>query len=139
MPGHISGHLVTCNSAALKRRHYPRTRQTRRAEEPSHDSATGEPTGVLGDNAARLVDKIIPHPTIEDARKNFNAVQQYYASFGYTTAQDGATSEAIARLLRDEKKRKPKPDVISYRYGFDADKTIADLGNKNQQGIRPAS
>jgi predicted amidohydrolase YtcJ len=128
---HISGHLITCNSAALKLAGITRDTPNPLGGRIFHDPATGDLSGVLGDNAARLVGKILPHPTIEDAKKNFNAVQQYYASFGYTTAQDGATSEAIARLLLDENEAgNLKLDVISYPYGPDVDKIIADLGIK---------
>lgn len=111
---HISGHLVTCNSFALKAAGI--TRDT--ADPPGvrifRDPATHEPTGVLGDRATALVGKLFPAQTLEQAKKNFNAVQHYYASFGYTTVQEGASIAEVVRLLRDENSSgNLKLDVIS--------------------------
>jgi predicted amidohydrolase YtcJ len=126
---HISGHLVTCNSSALKAAGI-----TRDTADPSggrifRDPATHEPTGVLGDRATALVGKLFPAQTLEQAKKNFNAVQQYYASFGYTTVQEGASSAEVVRLLRDESgSGNLKLDVISYPVAQSVDQIVASQG-----------
>jgi hypothetical protein len=128
---HVSGHLVTCNSAAFKLAGITRDTPDPPGGRIFHDPATGEPSGVLGDRASGLIGRIFPPRSLEDAKKNFDAVQQYYASFGYTTVQEGATSGAVVRLLREENEAgNLKLDVISYPTGLDVDRTIADQGIK---------
>jgi hypothetical protein len=125
---HVSGHLATCNSFALRI-----ARITRATSDPPggrifHD-ATGEPNGVLGDHAAGLVGNLFPQKTLDQAKASFNAVQNYYASFGYTTVQEGATGGEVVRLLRDENESgKLKLDVIAYPVGYGVDKIVEEQG-----------
>jgi predicted amidohydrolase YtcJ len=126
---HVSGHLVTCNSAAFKQAGITRDTPNPPGGRIFHDPVTGEPSGVLGDRASGLIGRIFPAKTIEDAKKNFDAVQQYYAAFGYTTVQEGATSGNVVRLLKEENAAgNLKLDVVSYPTGEGVDRLIEDQG-----------
>jgi predicted amidohydrolase YtcJ len=126
---HISGHLVTCNSNALNAAGITRDTADPTGGRVFRDPATGEPSGVLGDRATALVGRLFPPATLEQAKQNFDAVQQYYAAFGYTTVQEGASSAEVVRLLRDENASgKLKLDVISYPVAQGVDQIVATQG-----------
>jgi predicted amidohydrolase YtcJ len=125
---HISGHLTTCNSAALALVHITRDTPDPAGGRIFRDAA-GEPTGVLGDQAAAPIGKLVKPISMEQQEKNFLAVQDYYAGFGYTTAQDGASSEEVVHLLkRENDSGKLKIDVISYPAGQAVDSIIEAEG-----------
>ena len=127
--GHVSGHLATCNSFALAQFHITRDTPDPQGGRIFHDPKTGEPTGVLGDAAAYPVRAAIKPRSFERQQKDFLAVQQYYASFGYTTAQEGASSGPVVHLLKAENDSGAlKLDVISYPVWNLVDKVIENQG-----------
>jgi predicted amidohydrolase YtcJ len=112
---HISGHLATCNSSALALLHITRDTPDPQGGRIFRDPATKEATGVLGDQAAAPIAKLIKPLPFAEQEKNFLAVQNYYAAFGYTTAQEGASSDPVIHLLKQENDSgNLKIDVISY-------------------------
>ena len=112
---HISGHLISCNSHALAQMHIDSKTPDPQGGRIFHDALTGEPTGVLGDQAALPVYALVKPKSFEQQKKDFLEVQRYYASFGYTTAQEGATTAAIVKLLEYENHAgNLKLDVVAY-------------------------
>jgi predicted amidohydrolase YtcJ len=83
----LDGHMSVANSAALAAAHV--TKDT-------HDvegglivrDASGEPTGLLKDNAQSLVDDSMPDPPAEVADRDVNAAMHFLAERGVTSAQN---------------------------------------------------
>ncbi len=98
---HQSGHLGVANSKALERASIT-------AETPDpvggvirrRDGST-EPNGVLEENAANAVIGALLGGLDEQAnRAIFRAGTELYASFGYTTAQEGRSIPPVAKLMQ---------------------------------------
>ena len=81
----LDGHMGVANSLALRLAGI-----TRETPDPPgglivRDSVTGEPTGVLKDNAMDRIFAAIPAPTDEQADSAFSRAMQFAASLGVTT------------------------------------------------------
>ncbi len=115
---HVSGHLATANSRAL-------TRGGINAE--SADPAGGlirrrsgskQPNGVLEETATYPL-RAYMNAANKDPLDSVEAALQQYASFGITTAQDGAASpETMALLEAAAAQGKLIMDVIAYPVGM---------------------
>lgn len=103
---HTSGHMTVANSLALK---------ISGIDAGTADPAGGvivrqknskEPTGLLQETAARLLKRERKEkPTLEQQLQTLNDQQDFYASNGITTAQDGSTSYESLELLTEAAKR----------------------------------
>lgn len=114
---HVSHHLASLNSAALKALNIS-------AETPDPEGGiirrrpgSSEPNGVLEESAAHPafypLYKLSPSKYENVLRKSAN----YYASFGITTAQDGAASASDIAFLRKISASKALPiDVSLYQH-----------------------
>lgn len=97
---HVSGHLGSANSTALKIGNVgpdtpdPEGGVIRRMA----DGKT--PDGVLEERAQYAVQAKLPVPTPQQALGGLAAVQKLYASYGVTTVQDGAASPGAIQLVR---------------------------------------
>lgn len=100
---HASGHLAVANSAALRKMGYvgenyevPEGGVVRTV---SPDSK--EPNGILEENACLDPEKkkVIPSPSFEDLIDAISKVQELYAGYGITTAQDASVDQDIHKLL----------------------------------------
>lgn len=67
---------------------------------------TSEPDGILEESAFNLILTTLPQPTLEDKILQLQKVQKYYASFGITTVQEGATRDFHYETLISAAKRK---------------------------------
>ena len=111
---HASGHLVAANSLALQAVKY-----TRDTPDPKggliRRGPDGEPNGVVEELAALPFLMLVkPHP-LEQQLRNFREIQDYYASLGVTTAQDGISMAPDVALLREAANRgELKIDIVSY-------------------------
>jgi len=81
----LDGHMGVANSLALRLAGI-----TRDTPDPSggvivRDSTSGEPTGVLKDNAMNRIFAVIPEPTVEQADSAFARAMRFAASLGVTT------------------------------------------------------
>ena len=98
-PGHpvwinrLDGHMNLANSAALTAAGVTRDTPAIVGGEIVR-TATGEPTGLLKDNAMALVDKVAPPPSPEMRRRALAAAMRYVAERGVTTVHDMSTSAA---------------------------------------------
>lgn len=112
---HTSLHLVSCNTPCLKAAGIT-------ADTP--DPAGGvirrwpgshEPNGVLEEKAIMPAMALIPKPSLRQFAKAVKANQMRYASYGITTAQDGAASpEVIKGLKALAMLGQLKIDVVAY-------------------------
>jgi predicted amidohydrolase YtcJ len=83
----LDGHMSLANSAALAAAHV--TKDTRDVDGGLIvRDASGEPTGLLKDNAQSLVDDSLPDPPAEVADRSFEAAMHYLAERGVTSVQN---------------------------------------------------
>ena len=80
------GHLATVNSPALKLAGITRDTPDVPGGEIRKDSS-GEPTGVLTENALALLDSLIPTPTAQDMAATIKTAMEYATSHGITSVQ----------------------------------------------------
>ncbi len=111
---HVSGHLATANSLALKL-----SGITAASEDPAggiirRESGSRQPNGVLEETATySLRGKMFAPPG--DPQAGVLAALADYASFGITTAQDGAASpESVALLQTLADRNALTMDVVVY-------------------------
>jgi predicted amidohydrolase YtcJ len=83
----LDGHMSLANSLALKLAGVSRNTRDPEGGAVVRDSS-GEPTGVLKDAAAGLVDRVIPPPSPEQRRKEILAALAEARSNGVTSIQD---------------------------------------------------
>src|SRR5438105_9267454 len=81
------GHSRWANSRALAVAGVTRDTPTPEGGEIERD-ASGQPTGVLGENAIRLLDAVIPQPTRDDVRRALRWGQTEAVSRGLTAIHD---------------------------------------------------
>jgi predicted amidohydrolase YtcJ len=98
------GHFTLCNSRALALAGIDRTTLDPAGGEIHHDKESGEPNGVLEENAEDLVEKLLPPWSAETRVSQIKDAMAYFNSFGITSAisarvdpVDMRTHQAIAR------------------------------------------
>jgi predicted amidohydrolase YtcJ len=136
---HVSGHLAAVNSKAL---------EIAGIDETTLDPAGGvirrfedsqKPNGVLEETAGFSVQQYVK--SSGDPSEQMHAGVLDYASYGITTAQDGASSPEIIQLLKATAAKKPFPiDVVAYqrvneRYLGDSSPASPVMG-KYENGFR---
>lgn len=92
------GHAVVANSAALRA-----AGVTRATPAPSGGeilkTAEGEPTGMLIDNAAGLVDRLVAAPTAEQRQRAYRSGFEVYSRYGWTGVHNMSVDPADVPLL----------------------------------------
>lgn len=105
MVNRLDGHIALANSLALKMAGIDKNTPDPFGGTIHHHPQTGEPTGILIDNAASLVYRIIPDPTSEELLAAAKAAQEHALSLGVTSVQDIMASanelRAYQKLLAD--------------------------------------
>ncbi|CAF1119415.1 unnamed protein product [Didymodactylos carnosus] len=120
---HISQHLAVCNSLALLKVNITRNNIPVIPGGVIILDNNGEPIGRLEEQAVSFVIyKLMKPKSFEQAIKDFKDIQNYYASFGITTVQDGYTSKqfTIELLLKSDLIL----DIVSYLAWMNADEYI---------------
>jgi len=103
---HISGHLGSCNSLALKLGGVTADTENPPGGVIRHHKQTGEPTGVFEEPAAMaLVRGKIPPGDLEHEIKVIEAAARDYLSKGVTSAQNAATDKHQMRMLQEASAR----------------------------------
>ncbi len=92
----IDGHAYLVNNAALELANITNSSKTEGGE---FIKIRGKLTGVLIDNAMRLIDEIIPDPTIEESVKALIAAQEACFENGLTTVSDAGISKEQIMLI----------------------------------------
>ncbi len=126
---HISGHLAVCNGAGLARLGLDRNSADPPGGRLGRDAA-GELDGGLQEQAVFRVLAALRLPPPQEAARNFDEIQTYYASLGYTTAQDGQTAspQTFDVLLAAQNAGTLKIDIAAYPRWTLVDEMIAKRG-----------
>jgi hypothetical protein len=98
----LDGHMSLANSAALKAAGVTRATADVPGGEIVRDG-TGEPTGVLKDNAMSLVDRVVPPPSAEMEDRALKAAMAYVNERGVTSVHNMGTWEQLATFARARK------------------------------------
>ena len=99
----LDGHIALANSLALKLAGVTKDTPDPQGGEVKKDPATGEPTGILTDNAQSYVGAVIPAPTNEQLKQAIKTAIQYANSLGVTSIQDNSSAadfEVYQELLK---------------------------------------
>jgi len=95
----LDGHMSLANSAALRAAGVTRTSADVAGGTIVRDGS-GEPTGILKDNAAALVDEHVPAPTAEQSDRALAAALRYVAAQGVTSVHNMGTWDDLATFER---------------------------------------
>jgi predicted amidohydrolase YtcJ len=95
----LDGHMGLANSAALRAAGVTRATGEVNGGTIVRD-ASGEPTGILKDNAMSLVDGVVPAPTPGQADRALDAAMKYVAEQGVTSVQNMGSWSDLAVFER---------------------------------------
>ena len=94
------GHAVVINSVALKLAGIDRSTPNPPGGEILRDPQTGEATGMLVDQAMRLIDRLVPAPTASETAHALVVGAQREVSLGWTGVQNAGYSFEEAEITR---------------------------------------
>ncbi len=96
----VDGHAAWVNSEALRR-----AKVTKATKDPAggriERDASGEPTGVLVDNAMDLVGALLPQPSLEVKQKRLKRAVEWCARLGLTQVHDAGMDLATFSILQN--------------------------------------
>ncbi|MFT5482783.1 MAG: putative amidohydrolase YtcJ [Halieaceae bacterium] len=115
---HVSGHFIACNSKCLELGGVTAQSEDLAGGVIRRVAGSREPNGVLEELAAMWpVYMAMPQPTETQFVGLLGPAQQYYASFGITTVQEGATRPEELKILKSAAAaNKLYLDVVAYVY-----------------------
>jgi predicted amidohydrolase YtcJ len=87
---HTSGHVLTCNTAALQGAGITRYSVDPPGGEIDRDHH-GEPTGLLKESAMEMLRRVIPDPSEEEGKHAILRAMDILSAFGITSASDACT------------------------------------------------
>lgn len=102
----LDGHMGVANSLALKLAGITKDTETPEGGVIVKDPKTGEPTGVLKDNAMNLIYKIIPAPTDEENYEALLAALDEAKKLGITSVHDITFADALKAFERAKAEEK---------------------------------
>ena len=127
---HVSGHLATVNSAALRQQNIDQNTENPPGGVIRRRPGSSEPNGVMEETAMGLFSRNLLAPMDDDKFEHLvRQTIQRYASYGITTIQDGGANMSDIERLRASAKRKPyAADVVVFPWSnsFD-DKQLAAI------------
>ena len=94
------GHLATCNSLALELAGITRSTPDVPGGEIRKDES-GEPNGILTENALALLDVLKPEPNVQEMAETIKAAMQYASSHGITSVQTNDLRNENWRFMLD--------------------------------------
>lgn len=102
----LDGHMGVANSFALKLAGITKDTESPEGGLIVKDPKTGEPTGVLKDNAMYLITKHIPEPTVDENYQALLAALDEAKKLGITSVQDITYGDALTAFqkAKDEEK-----------------------------------
>jgi predicted amidohydrolase YtcJ len=105
--GRTDGHLAVANSAALNLAEISKDTADPEGGRLDRDLQTGEPTGVLREQAQTIIKALIPPYTVTDFKEGILTACQQLASWGITSFHDAAVGReamtAYQELLSENK------------------------------------
>ncbi|MEI6614217.1 MAG: amidohydrolase [Chrysiogenales bacterium] len=91
----LDGHMALANSLALKLAGINRDSPNPQGGEIVKDKKTGEPSGILRDNACDLVDAVIPPLSRARREQAIRIAMRHAQELGVTSIQDNSSSEDL--------------------------------------------
>jgi predicted amidohydrolase YtcJ len=135
---HASAHLGSANTLALEKAGFVKGAPNPKGGRIQCDMRTGDPTGVVEEQAVFNLLHLLPPRTDEQQLQTLVEIQLYYAGFGVTTAQDGQTPPHSVALLRKAAARgKLIIDIVSYPKWTFMDKALAGDSEVEIVNARP--
>lgn len=114
---HVSGHFMTCNTACLALAGITADSEDPKGGIIRRMPNSREPNGVLEEQAMAALRTAMPALSDEAQLSLLDSTQQYYASQGITTVQDGASIGDNIRLMKAAgEKGLLYLDVVTYPY-----------------------
>lgn len=137
---HVSHHLASLNSAALKKLNIHATTPDPKGGIIRREAGSQEPNGVLEEKAAYPAFYAANTLSPEQYEKVLRKSAHYYASFGITTAQDGASNVNDIALLRKISAAKPLPiDITMYQFASTPEHLETAVSERGyQNGVKVA-
>ena len=123
----LDGHMALANSLALKLAGITRDTPDPQGGEIVKDKKTGEPTGILRDNAMDLVGKVVPPLSRLQRERAIRAAVRHAQEMGVTSVQDNSSAEDLAIFQDLLKKGELGVRVNAWR-GADGWADFRDLG-----------
>jgi hypothetical protein len=124
--GHVSMHGAVLNSAALKKYGVSAATRTPAGGVIVRKPGTQEPLGLVMETAFIPVLHQLPRPDAQAEHDGSIAAQKMYASYGITTAQEGATHEADVELMQRVGATGANIiDIVAYPFVTDFDAILA--------------
>jgi predicted amidohydrolase YtcJ len=134
---HASGHLGAVNSMALAAVGISAESQDPPGGVIRRRPGSNEPDGVLEESAMWQVYMSLPKPSLEVSVQQLVDVQEYYASKGITTVQEGgATPEDIKTLNAAASQEKLVLDIVAYAMWIPGQADIPALGKYGEYSNR---
>jgi predicted amidohydrolase YtcJ len=124
--GHVSMHGAVLNSAAMKKYGVSAATRTPPGGVIVRKPGSNEPLGLIMETAYLGVMHQLPRPDAQAEHDGSIAAQQLYASYGITTAQEGATHEADVELMQRVAAGGGNIiDIVAYPFVTDFDAILA--------------
>ena len=124
---HTSGHMGVGNSMALAQMKVDAKTPNPEGGNIARMSGSQEPNGLVQETAMYPFMGTVLEIAAKNQGKNFDATQEYYASNGITTAQDGMTDRnAIAFFKKQAADGKLKIDLMALGGNNDLKTNLAD-------------
>jgi predicted amidohydrolase YtcJ len=120
----LDGHMGLANTVALKMAGVTRDTPAPEGGAIVRDGA-GEPTGILKDNAADLVTRLVPPATLDETMAKARAALKHAASVGVTTVQDMTASAIELRAYQQLRAQGELPVRITSHQNHGIDGLIA--------------
>lgn len=114
----LDGHIALANSLALKLAGITRETPNPQGGEIVKDAQTGEPTGILKDNAQSLVSAVIPAPTREQLKQTIKTAIRHANSLGVTSIQDNSSAADLAIYQELWRAGELTLRINAWRYGY---------------------
>src|SRR5262249_14048919 len=135
---HTSGHLGSANTLALDKVGFVTGAPNPKGGVIRCDPQTGDPTGVVEEQGVFNFFSMLPSKTDEQRLQTLVEIQNYYASLGITTAQDGQTLPPSVALLRKAAAHgKLIIDIVSYPKWTIIEKALASEREVVVENPRP--
>ena len=118
MAWHVSGHLMVCNSPCLELAGYTPDREDPEGGVIRRVEGSSEPNGVLEESAVYgIYFDLLPIHEVTTRLGLLQEAQDYFARFGVTTVQDGASTLADLETLQTAARRGGLMlDVVAYPF-----------------------
>lgn len=115
----LDGHMGLANSIALEMAGITANTPQPEGGTILRYDQTGEPTGILKDEAMDLVFEIIPEPLTEEADEAFDRAMEHILSLGVTQVQDMCSWSDYETYLRARERGALRSRIYTYIYDSD--------------------